>query len=210
MSGASANTVHQSPGVPVAVPGWLTGSRSPNRALYILSTIGAVASARGTWRSLGIGGAFVLWGSGCCGADELRHLGRVKILVQPGDEAAFDGADDTGAQAHGHTVGPHAGQFVLLHEPAGEHLEPAVAIDAVRNALDEALQRRGVVVPGLHGVVGVVPDLRVRRVAVVERVDVAVLHRVEEAFGQRVGIFFFFQAEDGIRGTSVTRRVLFR
>jgi hypothetical protein len=48
MSGASANTVHQSPGVPVAVPGWLTGSRSPNRALYILKTIGAVASERGT------------------------------------------------------------------------------------------------------------------------------------------------------------------
>src|SRR5580692_11339779 len=152
MSGASANTVHQSPGVPVAVPGWLTGSRSPNSALYIRSTIGAVASARGTWRSLGIGGSLFgrRVGSGRGGADaELRHLGGIEILVQPGDAPVLDRADDAGGQAHGHAVGPHAAQLVLLHEAPLERVQAPVGVDAVGDALDEAFQCLGVVVAAL-------------------------------------------------------------
>src|SRR5215203_260643 len=48
-SGTRAMTLHQLPGVPVAVPGSATGSRSPNRRSYASRTWGA-ASERGTWR----------------------------------------------------------------------------------------------------------------------------------------------------------------
>ena len=46
--------VHQSPGVPVAVPGSATGSRSPKSRSYISWTMGASASAFVTWWRRGI------------------------------------------------------------------------------------------------------------------------------------------------------------
>src|SRR3954465_756474 len=66
-SGELANTVHQSPGVPVAVPGSATGSRSPKSRLYIDWTIGAVASERGICRSLGTAGDCIPNGQHCAG-----------------------------------------------------------------------------------------------------------------------------------------------
>src|SRR5215218_7351120 len=51
MSGTRAKTLHQFPGVPVAVPGSLTGSRLPNICSYMGTTTVGSASARGTCRS---------------------------------------------------------------------------------------------------------------------------------------------------------------
>src|SRR5688572_230582 len=53
ISGTAANTVHQSPVVPVGVPGSATGSRSPNMRSYMESTTLSVTSARGICRRRG-------------------------------------------------------------------------------------------------------------------------------------------------------------
>src|SRR5688500_14798559 len=55
-SGELAKTVHQSPGVPVAVPGSATGSRSPKRRWYIDRTSFDPTSALGISRSRGMAG----------------------------------------------------------------------------------------------------------------------------------------------------------
>jgi hypothetical protein len=77
---------------------------------------------------------------------------------------------------------------MLLHEAAVEHVQPPLGVDPVRDQPGEAAQRPGVVIAGLLGAVGVVPNPGVRRLTAVDRLDIASLDRVEEAFRERLDI----------------------
>src|ERR1700743_2628651 len=89
---------------------------------------------------------------------EFGHMREIEIFVQPRDLAVLDLADDAGRKRHAHAVLARAAQHMLLHEAAGERFQPPLAIFAVADALQEALQGRLVVLERLHQSVGVVPD----------------------------------------------------
>ena len=119
-------------------------------------------------------------------------MGGVEILVQPGDPAIDDPADDGAGQAHQSAVVRALSlQHMLLDEAAGKDVELALGIGAVLDPRDHAGQRRGGLLGCDDRLVAVVPDLGVGSEAGLHRLYVAGLDRVEEALGHRPDIVLF-------------------
>src|SRR6186713_3103996 len=160
-SGTSEMTVHQLPGVPVAVPGSATGSRSPNMRSYAASA-GGDASERGTSRSRGIvfsgprtGRARVYHAPRPCTDSAKRYAtvvrsGQLRDLVGGVEIGAVDGVHERAVEA-----GVVIRADVFPDDLAGgrhlEHTAKQALVDervAVRQPAHRAHERTEEVLPG--------------------------------------------------------------
>lgn len=104
----------------------------------------------------------------------------IEIFIEASDAPVSNGANNASREPDLDTVGPPSDELMLLDKTAFKDMEPTVAIDARGNVLDKNPQGCGIVSTALFSAVGIVPNLRVRIIAIEQCIYVAILYGVKK------------------------------